>query len=498
MRRLLAPAAALALALVACDGGKTDPAPQPEQPAKPALASDKGVDVEKKVIRVGTLNDESGPGAAIGKQFAIGKRVLAASVNAGGSGLLPEGWTIELVERDHGYNPQAAVQAYNEIQEQILFVGTSFSTPATLPLRPMLERDRVVAFPASLSSAMAENEMTPPLGPTYQYESARAVDWVVESAGGADKAKLAIVYQDDDYGKDGLAGMKAAAEKHGITIVAEQTVTPGQKDMAAVVTGLKDAGATHVVLTVLPSATGPILGTAAQLKYMPTWIGLTPAWIDAFYNPEVIPSAVFTNYHQLSGLPFWGEDVPGMDAFLKAWDTHGKEMGNPDSYILLSYIQGLVQVEAAKRAIEGMDITRAGYIKALHGVKEWNAGGMVQPLSLGAVPYTVGTQVRVLKPDFENKTWTVVSDYAEPSTVGGVAAGPAGEAPPAQAPGGAAAPKPTPKGGGAGTATTTDGPPKKAPEGGASKGGEKKATGPAQPAEGANKGGAKKGGEKKK
>ncbi|MCB9797868.1 MAG: ABC transporter substrate-binding protein [Alphaproteobacteria bacterium] len=486
MRALIPTAALLGLALTACTGG-SDPAPEtPKEPEKPALATDKGVDAEAKLIRVGTLNDESGPGAAIGKQFAIGKRVLAAAVNAGGSGLLPEGWKVELVERDHGYNPQAAVQAYNEIQDQILFIGTSFSTPATLPLRPMLERDRVVAFPASLSSAMAENEMTPPLGPTYQYESARAVDWVVEKAG-AD-AKLAIVYQDDDYGKDGLAGLKAAAAKHGVTVVAEQTVAPGQKDMAAVVTGLKDAGATHVVLTVLPSATGPILGTAAQLQYMPTWVGATPAWIDAFYNPEVIPSAVFTNYYQLSGLPFWGEDVPGMDAFLKAWDTHGKEMGNPDSYILLSYIQGLVQMEAAKRAIEGMDVTRAGYIKALHGVKDWNAGGMVQPLSLGEVPYTVGTKVRVLKPDFENKTWTVEADYAEPSTVGGAAAeAPAG----APAPAGGAqkdapkkAPGPIKKGAEEPGLMNGGGP-------GAQKGGERKA--PATPeAPNASKGGGRK------
>ena len=163
---------------------------------KPAVEAPKlrGVDLDKKVIRVGILNDESGPAAAIGKPFAVGKRILAAQVNAGGSGILPEGWKVELVEKDHGYNPGKAEQAYKEIKDNIWFIGTSFGTPNTLPLRPFLKQDNMVAFPASLSSEMAAFEFTPPAGPSYGVEAMRAMDWVIESAGGADKVKAAIIY----------------------------------------------------------------------------------------------------------------------------------------------------------------------------------------------------------------------------------------------------------------------------------------------------------------
>ena len=115
-----------------------------------------------------------------------------------------------------------------------LFFGTSFGTPNTLPLREMLQRDNAMAFPASLSSAMAEHQQTPPLAPNYAFEAERAMDYLVESAGGADKIKAGIVYQKDDYGEDGLKGWKAAAARHGVKIVSEQTIAPGQKDMAAV------------------------------------------------------------------------------------------------------------------------------------------------------------------------------------------------------------------------------------------------------------------------
>jgi len=415
--RVLVTALALSVALAAC--GKKDETPTPtpsatDTPDAPALAADRGVDVDKKVIRVGALNDESGPAATIGKPFALGKRILAAQINAGDSDILPEGWTVELVERDHGYNPQRAVAAYNEIKNDVLFIATSFGTPNTLPLLPHLQRDKIVAFPASLSSKMAENAYTPPAGPAYALEARRAIDWIAAQAGDEkDDVKLGIVYQQDDYGADGLAGFKAQAQRHGLTAVVEETVTPGQKDFTAVISTLRERGATHVILTTLPSGTGPILGTAAQLGYTPVWIGLTPAWIDAFFSPEVIPSAVLGRFYWATSLPYWGEELPGMDAFMSAFDKHGADAPR-DFYVLLSYLQFQGGLAAAAAAIERGDITREGYLAGLQSLDSWDAGGLLQPLSYTSVPYVTGTLVRLLKPDFEGRTWQVVAPYAEP------------------------------------------------------------------------------------
>ena len=383
------------------------------EPAK-ALKTDKGVNTDKKTIRVGALNDESGPAAAIGKPFALGKRLAVAVVNAGG--VLPEGWQLELVEKDHGYNPQKSVAGYNEIKDEILYVANSFGTPNTLPLRPMLQRDGMTAFPASLSSKMAEDKHTPPLGPSYEVEAMRAMDFAVEQAGGADKVKAGIVYQQDDYGQDGLDGWKAAAGKHGVMVVSEAAIAPTQKDFAAVIAALKDKGANYVLLATLPSATGPILGAAAQLQFMPVWIGNTASWIDAFFLPKVIPSAVFANFYWMSGLPYWGEDVKGMDTFVKAFEQHAED-AKPDFYVLVSYIQGLAAAEAVKRAIEAGDLTRAGFAKALTTIAGWDAGGLIQPIDLSKFPYQVSTQTRVLKPDFAKSSWTVAAPYAAPKAL---------------------------------------------------------------------------------
>ena len=190
-------------ALIACGGdAPTSSAPGAHPAAPTGIKADKGVDVATKLINIGALNDESGPAAVIGKPYAAGKRLLAAQINAGGSGLLPDGWTVNLIERDHGYNPQKSTQAFKEIADEVLFIGTSFGTPNTLPLRPMLEAANVVAFPASLSSEMAKNKHTPPIGPSYILEAKRAMDWVVEGAADKGAIKAGIVYQQDDYGKD--------------------------------------------------------------------------------------------------------------------------------------------------------------------------------------------------------------------------------------------------------------------------------------------------------
>lgn len=427
MKRLLVSMLLLALAGAGgCGKKKQEQEPRAtDRPGETSTPAPKltGVDMDRKVVRIGMLNDESGPGAAIGKPFAAGKRLLTRLVNSqssgaqrGAGGFLPPGWTMELVEKDHGYNPQQAVQHYNAVRDHVLFIGTSFGTPNTLPLRPSLERDKLFAFPASLSSQMAEHEYTPPPATSYRMEARRALDFVVEQAGGADKVKAAIVYQEDDYGKDGLEGLREQAAIHGVKIVAETTVAPGQKDVTAVISTLKNAGATHVWLAALPSTTGPVLGTAHQLQYRPVWLGHTPAWLDRFFVKEVIPPEVFASFYWVTSFPYWGEKRPGMDTFVAAWDTLGKDLGEPDAYVLIGYLVGLIQVEALKRAIESGDLSREGYRKAIHSLEEFDAGGLMSPVDLSTVPYVVGKRTRVLKPVMDQKTWEVVADYAEPLT----------------------------------------------------------------------------------
>jgi ABC-type branched-subunit amino acid transport system substrate-binding protein len=397
-------AIALVPALVAC--GTRDP----NASALP------GVDLRNRTVSIGVLNDESGPVAAIGRPWGTGLRILARQINAGGSGVLPEGWRIALVERDHGYDPERAVELYDEIRGQVLFIGTSFGTPNTLPLRSRLERDRLVAFPASLSSKMAEFEFTPPIGPSYRVEVLRALDWIVKQAHGAAKVKLGLVYQQDDYGSDARDAVALAAPQLGFGDVVAQACSGDAAEYTAIVGALKQAGATHVLLATVPGATAALLGVAAQRQYRPVWVGTSPAWLDRFFDDRVVPPAIFQTFHWATSSAYWGEKVPIMGLFLAAYEKYGASVMAPDYYVLAAYAAGMLQMQVLRRAIEGGDLSRDGFLRALHGRGTYETyGATAEGPDYSRVPYATGRKVRVLKPIFETHGWAVVGPYAEPS-----------------------------------------------------------------------------------
>ena len=383
------------------------------------LSADFGVDVENQILTIGALDDTSGPASTIGVPFALGKRIAVEQSNAGDLDLLPEGWVVELIERDHGYNPQNSVAEFNAIKDDVLYFATTFGTPNTLPLVSLATPEEITLFPASLSSELSVNEFTPPIGAPYKVEAEHAVAHAIEEAG--DDLAFGVIYQLDDYGGDGLAGAQDAAEFHGIELVGAEGVAPGESDVTAPVQALQNAGATHILLAVLPSTTGPVLGTAAQLGYGPVFYGLTASWIDAFFNPEVLPPPVYANFRWATGLPLWGEDLPGMAAFLEAYEEFGADTYPPDFYILASYIQGLLGFEAFARAVENGDVTRSGYYEALRTIDDFDAFGLFpQPIDVSSFPFVALTETRILAPGENLEDWTVLADWATPESWTGI------------------------------------------------------------------------------
>jgi ABC-type branched-subunit amino acid transport system substrate-binding protein len=422
--RAVAAVSATAMLLVACgngdDNGADDDGDDNGEVALDEVEADVGVDVDEQVLRIATLDDLSGPAAAIGTPYAIGKDILVEQVNAGELDVLPEGWTIELEQRDVQYNPQEAVQAFNELSDDVLFFATVMGTPTTLPLVPISEQaGGVTIFPASLSSELAVNEYTPPIGAPYMVEAHHAVQHALDDD---PDAQLGIVHQLDDYGEDGLNGFRDAAEYHDAEIVAEEGVAPGETDVTATISALQSAGATHVLLSVLPSTSGPVLGTAAQLGYEPIWYGNTPAWIDRFFDPETLPPPVYQNFRWVTGLAMWGdEELDGMEGFLDAYESYGADEHPPDFYILASYSQGKLALEAFSRALEQGDVTRDGYHEALRTIEGYDAEGLFpEAIDLETFPYATLTDTRVLSPGEDLESWEVLEDYRTPDSWEGI------------------------------------------------------------------------------
>lgn len=410
MKKLIGVGAVLSiLMLAACgSGGGSDEVD--------GVKSDFGVDLEKKVLTVGAIDDPTGPAAIYGLPYQLGKRILVEQINAGEVDILPDGWTVELVERENSYNAQQAVQAFNDIVGDVLYFATSFGAPPTIPLIPLAEQHKVVLFPGTISSVLAANEFFPTIGTPYKLESERAVDWIADSSEGKE-VRLGILYQLDDYGEDSLAGVRAAAERNGIEIVSEQGIegSGAAADTSAAVLALKRANATHVHFSVggvMPQT----LVNAQQLDFKPVaWSGDTASWNDAFLNPDLVPQNLLENLHVVTGLTTWGESSEGMDMLQEGFDKYAPAGADPHWMTLMSYSQGLLGFEAFARALESGDVTRAGYLKAVQSIDDFDAYGlMAEEVDLTTVPYLTQTASRVLRPGKDNTSWTVVADLAAP------------------------------------------------------------------------------------
>jgi ABC-type branched-subunit amino acid transport system substrate-binding protein len=379
----VAAVAATSLALGACGTGDADETSSGNA-ATGSLKTGPGVDASNKTIRVGDLTALSGPAAALGKPVAAGHTAYFEAFNARGG---IDGWTIELAVEDTGYQPQQHVQAYNALKGDIAILN-SFGSPTTKAIQPLFQREKLVTIPASFDSIWGDDPTVAPVGTPYSIDVANALDYVTEA--GAKKLKIGIVYQNDEYGADGLRGFDAAKQALGFTDAGRQSYKPGDTDFTAQVQKLKAAGAEAVVVTALPSATGPIVGTAATLGFTPQWILQGPSYIEQLITEDgtvagkptpvaaALEGAIVTSF----SAPWGADDAPGMEQLIADQKRFAAEQ-TPSIYFALAYAQGKVVEEIVRKAIESGDLTRDGILDAKENLGQVDLGGITP-----AVTYT--------------------------------------------------------------------------------------------------------------
>jgi ABC-type branched-subunit amino acid transport system substrate-binding protein len=375
--------AAVTVAAGACGTGDADESPGGAA-AGGAIKTGPGVDAGTRTIRVGDLGALSGPAAALGTPVAEGHKAYFEALNARGG---IDGWKIDLAVEDTGYQPQQHVQAFNALKGDIAILS-SFGSPTTKAIQPLFGREQLVTIPASFDSIWGTDPAVAPVGTPYSIDVANALDYVTE--GGAKPTQVGIIYQNDEYGADALRGFDAAKETLGFTEAGRQSYKPGDSEFTAQVQKLKAAGAEAVVLTALPSATGPIVGTAATLGFTPQWILQGPSYVEQLITEDgtakgkptpvaaALEGAIVTSF----SAPWGADDAPGMEQLIADQEKYAPDQV-PSIYFALAYSQGKVVEQILRRAIESGDLTRAGILAAKENLGEVDLGGITP-----AVTYT--------------------------------------------------------------------------------------------------------------
>jgi ABC-type branched-subunit amino acid transport system substrate-binding protein len=355
-----------------------------------------GVDTTAKTIAVGQLSPLSGPVAVIGKPLTSGLEAWFDHVNDNG-GL--NGYKINFKdnEKDNQYTPTIHQQLYSQMQPNVAMIAQSLGSPTTAAIEDQAKSDNILLGTAAQDSEFVLDVHNINIGNPYNVDDANGVDYIVNKLG-KKTAKIAVIYQNDSYGKPALKGIEAALSANNLTAIDEEPYNATDKDFTAQVLKLKQSGAEYVFAIATPTSAGTIVGTAAASKFAPQWVFQGPAWSEYLMTKDGTASGAPTPlFPLLSGgagpavwvLGFtasWGDtSVPGMAQFLADQQKYFPQQP-PDGYYIYGYCMAEVETAILKKAIDNGDLSRAGILNAKTSLGNFDFGGLIPSLSYSTTP----------------------------------------------------------------------------------------------------------------
>jgi ABC-type branched-subunit amino acid transport system substrate-binding protein len=345
------------------------------------LKTGPGVDVAHKTITLGILSPYSGVAAPVGDPLALGVEVFFDHVNDNGG---INGYKVKFVREDTQYDPQIEVQKYNEIHNQVLMIADSLGTPTTFAIKSLADADHMLVYAATLSSALAREKYLILVGTPYRLQVENAFEYVVNKLGVKNPA-TGIIYQNDEYGQDGLTGYKEAIAAYHLNDVGEATYAVTDTSFTAQVSQMKAAGAKYVFLTTLPAITAGIIGTAAALGYFPQFILQSPGWDNALLAVTQLRPLLTKLWVVAQGATWGDTSVPGMAQMLQDVAKYAPTQ-QPDGYFEFGYAASYVTYAILKQAMANNDITRDGLYNAFISLKNVSLGGIIPTATYGTSP----------------------------------------------------------------------------------------------------------------
>jgi ABC-type branched-subunit amino acid transport system substrate-binding protein len=331
--------------------------------AVPAQAAEVGVSSTE--IKLGMTLPLTGTASLGYNKIPGAAKAYFDYVNANGG---INGRKITLVVKDDRYVPTEAVAKTNELilKDKVMALLAPLGTANVKAVASSVNPGRrgiPVLFVNTGFSGFADKKKYPTtytVLPSYVMEAKIMGQYIKENFAGK---KIGLLYQDDDFGTDALAGFKTA----GVNFAVRVPYASGSQSATAAagwITKFKAAEADVVILFGVSSATSAMLGTAAQLKYAPQWMLGSVGGDATTIKATGVPAAVLTNAIGFSPVP---ATTDMKDEYVKFFsDIYAKAVpGSPfDLNVLLGMNTAFMTAQAIKAA--GPRLTRKGLINAIN------------------------------------------------------------------------------------------------------------------------------------
>jgi branched-chain amino acid transport system substrate-binding protein len=362
-------------------------------------------------IKIGNIMPYSGPASAYG---VIGKTEAAYfnKINAEGG---INGRKINFISYDDGYSPPKTVEQARKLVEsdEVLFIFNSLGTPPNSAIQKYMNSKKVpqlfVATGATKWNEPKEFPWTMGWQPNYQSESRIYAKYILKNM---PSAKIAVLYQNDDYGKDYLKGFKdGLGAKADSMIIAAESYETTEPTVDSHIVSLKASGADVFFNITTPKFAAQAIKKNAEIGWKPLhFLNNVSASIGAVIKPagfDASQDIISSSYLKDASDPQWKNDA-GMKGFDEFLTKHFPEGNRIDLNVMYGYTvaQGLVHVLKAC----GDDLTRENIMKQAASINGLELGGLLPGVKVNtsATDFAPISQLQLMK--FKGEKWDLFGD----------------------------------------------------------------------------------------
>jgi ABC-type branched-subunit amino acid transport system substrate-binding protein len=392
-----------------------------------AAASSSGALAQKKYdtgatdteIKIGNIMPYSGPASAYG---VIGRTEAAFFKKINDAGGI-NGRKINFISYDDGYSPPKAVEQARKLVEsdEVLFIFNSLGTPSNSAIHKYMNSKKVpqlfVATGATKWNDPKDFPWTMGWQPNYQSETQIYAKYLLKNK---PDAKIAVLYQNDDYGKDYLKGLKdGLGPKAASMIIAEESFETTEPTIDSHIVKLKSSGADVFVNITTPKFAAQAIKKVAEIEWKALHIVtnvsasvgsvMKPA---GFQNSQDIISAA---YLKDASDPQWDND-PGMKEFYAFMTKDFPEGDKLDQSTVVAYGVATTLVQVLKQC--GDNLTRENIMKQAASLKDFRTEVMLPGIKINTGPddFAPISQLQLMR--FKGERWNLFGDVIS-ADVGG-------------------------------------------------------------------------------
>src|SRR3954449_755526 len=371
-------------------------------------------------IKIGQTNPFSGPASAYA---TIGKTQAAYMKMINDQGGV-KGRKINLIQYDDAYSPPKAVEQVRKLVEsdEVLLTFQLLGTPSNAAVQKYLNSKKV----PQLFAATGASKFTDPknfpwtmgFNPNYFVEGRIYGNYIIKSH---PNAKVGILYQNDDLGKDYLNGIKAGlGDKAASMIVSEASYELSDPTIDSQILKIKDAGADLFFSASTPKQAAQAIKKIGEIGWKPVQIvDINATSVGAVMKPAGLDAAkgvISVNYGKDPLDPTWKDDA-GLKKYFDFMAKYYPD-GDKDSNFN-TYGYGTAQLLAHVLKQCGDDLTRENVMKQAASLKDVTSDTALPGIKANTSPtdYRVNKQLQMMK--FNGERWELFGPIIED-------AGPAG------------------------------------------------------------------------